>query len=78
MNKLITCVRFTALYVGMAFFPVLLIMSINLWVDPTTPWAKHWGERCDLVFSCWAALSGYAAYRLNTPKRDAYILRSER
>jgi len=66
VNKLLTCARFSAFYVGMAFFPVIVIMSINVWIDPGMPWAKNWGPRCDLAFACWAALSAYAAYRLNT------------
>ena len=71
MNKLFTCIRFTAFYIGMAFFPVIVIMSINVWIDPGMPWAKHWGPRCDLAFACWAALSASAAYRLNTQPKEA-------
>ena len=71
MNKLITSIRFLGSYVGLALLPVLAVLSINAWVDPSTPWAKHWGPRCDLAFTCWAALSLYAAYRLNLKPQEA-------
>ena len=71
IDKLTKSIRFLAFYVGIAFFPVWAIMSINVWVDPSMPWAKHWGPRCDLAFTCWAALSLYAAYRLNFKPQEA-------
>ena len=69
LSKVLDSVRFTAFYIGMAFFPVIVIMSINVWIDPGMAWAKHWGPKCDLAFASWAALSAYAAYRLNTQPR---------
>ena len=66
MNRLTTTIRFLGIYTGLALLPVLAILAINAWVDPSTPWAKHWGTQCDLAFTCWAALSAYASYRLNT------------
>tara|TARA_R100001594_G_scaffold93176_1_gene127512 strand:+ start:1561 stop:1782 length:222 start_codon:yes stop_codon:yes gene_type:complete len=70
LNKLKTSAKFVAFYVGLAFFPVLVIMSLNVWIDPGMPWAKHWGPRCDLALACWVGLSAYAAYRLNTPAKE--------
>ena len=71
MNKLITIIRFLGFYIGLGLLPVLAIIAINAWVDPSTPWAKHWGTRCDLAFTCWGALSAYASYRLNFKPQEA-------
>ena len=64
MPQTITLFRFIALYTVLAFAPVLLAVIANACIDPSTPWARHWGAGQDFAFVCWAAMSLIVSARI--------------